>query len=50
MDKMDYAKLKWNSNYPGKRILREEIKFMIEAFIEVLLKRNSGVRNRNDIF
>lgn len=36
---MDYTKLKWNSNYPGKKVLREEINFIIEAFIEVLLEK-----------
>ncbi len=32
------AKLKWDSDYPDKKILRKEINFMLEAFMEVLLK------------
>ncbi len=32
------AKLRWNSNYPDKKILRKEINFMLGAFMEVLLK------------
>ena len=32
------AKLKWNSNYPDKKILRKEINFMLDSFMEVLLK------------
>ena len=35
---MACTKLKWDSNYPDKKVLRKEIKLMIDAFLEVLLE------------
>ncbi len=35
---MDYKKLEWNSNYPDKKILKEEIDSILEVFVEVLLE------------
>ena len=29
--------LLWNENYPNKKVLKDEVKYMLEAFIETLL-------------